>query len=86
MDLVRYRKVAASATRCAAENGYDFILRMLLDAGVDINGRDDAESPMLGALCHGKDHILKTLLAYGARELGPSRCQFAEEFRKWDND
>ena len=80
--VVENKDFAVSAIRRAAETGNDTVLRALLDAGVDINGGDDTESPMLGALCHGQDHIVKTLLARGAREVDPAKSIYADGFKK----
>ncbi len=81
MDLTRYEEVGETALRCAAANGHDTVLRMLLEAGVDVNGRDETRSPMLAALCHGRDQIVRTLAERGAKAIDVEKTIYAEKFR-----
>ena len=81
IDLVRYREVGETAIASAAGKGHDSVVRMLLEAGVDANGRDETKSPMLAALCHGHDHIVKTLEESGARKVDPEKSIYAAKFK-----
>ena len=80
-DIGTHKEVGEMALRTAAANGYDSVIRMLLDAGADVDGRDETRSPMLAALCHGRDHIVKSLIELGARKVDPEKTIYAEKFR-----
>ncbi len=81
MDLARYKEVGETALRCAAANRDDTVMRMLLEAGVDVNGRDETRVPMLAALCHGFDQIVRTLVECGARAVDVEKTIYEEKFR-----
>ncbi|HVW00612.1 MAG TPA: ankyrin repeat domain-containing protein, partial [Planctomycetaceae bacterium] len=53
--------------RYAAENGRTDVLQLLLDAGADVNGPDDAdETPLAAAARHGNIDAAEWLLEHGA--------------------
>lgn len=81
IDVSTYKEVGEWALRTAAKNGHESVVRMLLDAGVDVDGRDETRSPMLAALCHGRDHIVRTLMERGARKVDLEKTIYAEKFR-----
>ena len=66
----------------AADRGHEETVRLLVGLGVDVNGQDDRDSqrPMLRAMINGHDHIVKTLLELGAKEVDPLTSDHAAYF------
>ena len=80
-DLKKYRGVGEMAIKTAARNGYETVVRMLCEAGVDVNGPTESMSPMLAALCRGRQNIVETLIDLGAKRIDPEKSIYAKKFK-----
>lgn len=71
------------ALRCAARNGHELIIRLLVGGGVDVDGTDEEFNPLLNAILEGHDQVAKTLVELGAERKDPSQNKFAKEHAKF---
>lgn len=62
--------------------GYEEVIRVLVEAGVDIDstGYDGEPAPILRAMMYGQDRVVKLLLELGAKEVDPLESVWAEKF------
>lgn len=66
----------------AVNLGHEQVVRVLVEAGVDIDGLpDDSEpAPILSTTMHGQNHIVKILVELGAKRVDPVKSVWAEKF------
>jgi len=62
--------------------GYEEVIRVLVEAGVDIDstGYDGEPAPILTAMMYGQDRVVKLLLELGAKRVDPLTSDWAEKF------
>ena len=69
----------------AVNRGNEEEVRILVEAGVNINGppeySETEPAPILSAMMHGQDRMVKTLLELGAKMVDPLQSKWAEKFR-----
>ena len=69
----------------AVEHGYEEVVHMLVEAGVNVDGppeySESEPAPMLYAMRQGHDHIVNLLLELGAKRVDPLQSMWAEKFR-----
>lgn len=80
-DLDRYPEVGQMAIKWAAANGYDTVVRMLCEAGINVDGPTESASPMLAAMCRGRQNIVETLIELGAKRIDPEKSIYADKFQ-----
>lgn len=68
------------AIKRAAANGYQTVVRMLCEVGVDMDGSSESMSPMLAAMCRGGQNIVETLIELGAKTINPEKSIYVEKF------
>ncbi|KAJ9635453.1 hypothetical protein H2201_003115 [Coniosporium apollinis] len=73
------RRAAADALYGAAAGGFEALVRLLIDRGVDIDGPSEEFRPMIGALAYGHPHIVVALLDLGAQAIDPYRCNYGDD-------
>lgn len=73
------RGAAADALYGAAAGGFETLVRLLIDRGVDIDGPSEEFRPMIGALAYGHPHIVVALLDLGAQAIDPYRCNYGDD-------
>ena len=66
-----------SALRTAAAEGYESVIDVLLAAGLNINGSEDQDSPLLSAIMWRRDHAARYLVKLGVSRVEPAKNAFA---------
>lgn len=71
-----------SAFSRAIMKGYEEVIRVLVEAGVDIDstGYDGEPAPILSAMMYGQDRVVELLLELGAKRVDPLTSDWAEKF------
>lgn len=62
--------------------GYEEVIRVLVEAGVDIDstGYDGEPAPILSAMMYGQDRVVELLAELGAKRVDPLKSDWAEKF------
>jgi len=68
----------------AAEYGHEDIVGLLVGLGVNVDGREDRDSPMLRALMYGQDRVVRMLLDMGAKEVDMTQSEYGAAFEHGD--
>ncbi|KAL8995032.1 MAG: hypothetical protein Q9169_005158 [Polycauliona sp. 2 TL-2023] len=69
------------ALQQAAAWGHEDIVRLLVELGVDINGRGGKEEPpIIYAMMYAQQHVVELLLELGAEEKDPDETRYGDEF------
>ena len=69
----------------AVQHGHEAVVRMLVEAGVNVDGppeySESEPAPILIAIAHGHDRMVELLLELGAQKVDPMQSIWAEKFR-----
>jgi ankyrin repeat protein len=68
------------ALEFAAGRGHEDTVRLLVGLGVDVDGGEYRDSPMIRAMVSCYDDVVKTLLELGAKEVDPLKTELAPYF------
>ena len=76
------REYGHEALRDAAEMGHDHVIALLVSHGVDVNGEEGEDQPILRAMVFGCVSTVKTLEALGADPVDPLQTKYAGSYRR----
>ena len=78
---VHAHKCGEEALFLAAGKGYELVVQLLVEAGVNPNGPGpQGKNPILQALIAGQSHVVKALKGLGAETIDPATSIYAAQF------